>query len=163
VDVATWIESTGLSTWMRESSSLWAYPGMISFHAAGLSVMVGLSVMIDLRLLGFARAVPLAGLKSLFPAIWTGFWVNAISGTLLTISDPVKMFHNPIFYAKIIVIAGAVANVLFIQRRVFRDPAIERGVIPNGAARLAIISLALWTAATVSGRLTAYLGNAMPL
>jgi hypothetical protein len=159
VELLTWLESTGLSTWVRESESLWAYPGMITFHAVGLAIMVGLSAMIDLRLLGVARGVPLAALESLYPAIWVGFWVNAISGGLLILSDPIKMFTNPIFYAKMVVIALAVANVAYIQRRVFRVPAVERGVIPRGAPTLAITSLVLWTVGTVAGRLTAYLGN----
>ena len=51
-----WVSQTGLSTWIREGNSIWAYPMIITFHSAGLAVMVGLSCVVALRILGFASA-----------------------------------------------------------------------------------------------------------
>jgi hypothetical protein len=159
VQLLEWISQTGLSTWIREGNTIWAYPMIITFHAAGLAVMVGLSVVVALRILGVARDLPLAGMERLYPAIWIGFWVNAISGTGLIVSDPVGMLTNPMFLAKILFVAAAVGNVVLIQRRVIRSPGVISGIVPPGAKRLAFASLLLWAAATTMGRLTAYLGT----
>ena len=47
------IENSGFGTWVRESGSLWSYPTIIFLHSLGLSFVVGMSVALDLRLLGF--------------------------------------------------------------------------------------------------------------
>jgi hypothetical protein len=159
VQLLEWISETGLSTWIRSADTVWAYPMIITFHAAGLAVMVGLSVVVALRILGIARDLPLAGMERLYPAIWLGFWVNAVSGAGLIISDPVGMLTNPLFLTKMLLVAGAIANVVLIQRRVIRSPGVKSGILPSGAKRMAFASLLLWTAATTMGRLTAYLGN----
>ena len=83
MDFLVWLENSALGTWVRESTSVWAYSGLISFHAFGLAFVVGLSWMIALRVLGFAPSLPLAPMEKLFPAIWIAFWVNAVSGIAL--------------------------------------------------------------------------------
>src|SRR5207237_3004201 len=77
------IEASGISTWVRESRSLLAYPMVLTLHTLGLGIIVGTSVVVDLRLLGFGAHIPLKPLKTLFPLMWVGFIVNALSGLLL--------------------------------------------------------------------------------
>jgi hypothetical protein len=150
-----WLEQTGVSTWVRESDSIWAYPGIITLHAAGLAVMVGLSTVISLRILGFVPGVPLAALEKLYPMIWLGFCVNAVSGVLLIVSDPVTMLSKTLFLIKMVLIASAVVNLVLIRRWVFGPQAPRAGIWR--ARALAITSIVLWIAATTAGRLTAYL------
>lgn len=154
-----WVSQTGLSTWIREADTVWAYPMVITFHAAGLAVMVGLSVVVALRILGIASTLPLAAMDRLYPTIWFGFWINAVSGVGLIVSDPVGMLTNPLFLIKIMLVAAAVINVAVIRRRVVRSPSVQSGGLPSGAKGLAVASLVLWAAATTMGRLTAYLGT----
>ena len=153
-----WVSQTGVSTWIREGNSIWAYPMIITFHSAGLAVMVGLSSVVALRILGFASALPLVAMDRLYPAIWSGFWVNAISGLGLIVSDPVGMLTNWMFFVKMLLVAAAVMNVVLIRRRVVRSASVQSGILPPGAKSLALASLMLWVAATTMGRLTAYLG-----
>ena len=153
-----WVESMALATWVRESDSLWAYPGVISFHAVGLSIMVGLSAMVDLRLLGCAPGLPLAGMRSLNRWIWIGFWVNAVSGAALLIASATTMLTNPLFYTKMGLIVLAMTNVMLVNRAAF-PPGISSNVVTSRARTLAITSLVLWAATITTGRLTAYLGN----
>ena len=154
-----WVSQTGVSTWIREGNSIWAYPMIITFHSAGLAVMVGLSSVVALRILGFASALPLAAMDRLYPAIWSGFWVNAVSGLGLIVSDPVGMLTNWMFLVKMLLVAAAVMNVVLIRRRVVRSASVRSGILPTGAKSLAVASLMLWTVATTMGRLTAYLGT----
>ena len=83
----TALEQTGLATWVRESNSLWAYPTVLTLHTVGLGVLVGANWALDFRLLGVAPRVPLAPLRRLFPLMWFGFWINAVTGVLLLMAD----------------------------------------------------------------------------
>jgi hypothetical protein len=154
-----WLESTVLAIWVRESSSLLAYPGVISLHAVGLAMMVGLSAMIDLRLLGFAPGLPLAGMRSLQRWIWIGFWVNAVSGVALLVASATTMLINPLFYIKMGLITLAVTNIILIDRAAFQPPGVTSNVVTRRARMLAITSLVVWAMTITVGRLTAYLGN----
>jgi hypothetical protein len=152
------IENSGFSSWVRESPSVWAYPLVIFLHAVGLSMVVGLSSAIDLALLGFAPGLPLAPLAKLYRLIGAGFWINAISGIVLTIVDATTMVVNTIFWIKMVLIALAIANVLIIKKKVFSDPLLDKRPVAGDVRALAILSLVLWMAAVTAGRLTAYLG-----
>jgi hypothetical protein len=150
------IESSGASTWLRESPSLLAFPLMLSLHAIGMGLAAGINAAIALRILGVARGVPLGEMQPFLRVMWAGFWMNAGSGVALLCAYPTKALTNPDFYLKLTLIALALVTVRSITRRVFRAPnALEAA--PDGIVRrLAIASLACWTGAIVAGRLLAY-------
>jgi hypothetical protein len=151
------IENSPFSEWVRTSSSLWAYPGLLFMHTLGMATVVGMSAMVDLRLLGFARTLPVAPLERYFPIMWTGFWINAISGTMLLAADATTRVTDPVFGVKMVLIALGVVNMVVIRRVVFRDPNVDHAV-PVLGRLLAAASLVLWLGATTAGRLMAYLG-----
>ena len=62
-----WLEATSLSTWIRESTSVWAFPTILSVHTVGMGFVAGLNAAVAFRILGFAPAVPLLELMT-FPA-----------------------------------------------------------------------------------------------
>jgi hypothetical protein len=151
------IENAAFPTWIRESPSIFAYTLALSLHAMGLAVVVGLSSAIALRLLGFAPRIPLAPAIKLFPLMYAGFWVNALSGLALLAANATSMLTNPLFYAKLVFIVGGVLVMRLLRNRVFGDEHLltESSAAPE-ARKLAIASLACWGAAIVAGRLTAY-------
>jgi hypothetical protein len=151
------VEASGVSVWVRESGSIWSYPTIIFLHSVGLAIIVGLSTAIDLRVLGFAPGLPLPPLKRLFPIMWAGFWVNAVSGVFLTIADAPAMLTSGLFLVKMAVIGLALLTMMSLRRVVFLAPAAGFSTSPTAKA-LAATSLLLWTAAITTGRLTAYLG-----
>ena len=77
------LENSSFSVWLRGSPSLFAYPAVLTFHTLGLGVLVGTCMVLDLRILGFASAVPLATFAKSFRVMWLGFWVNALSRAAL--------------------------------------------------------------------------------
>lgn len=157
MEILSSLEATAVAVWVRESISLFAYPFIISVHAIGLGFLVGANAVIDLRLLGFAPSLPLRPMEKFFTVAWIGFAVNAASGVLLLVASATAMLTNPFFIVKLVLIALAVVNLALLQRHVFgKRSGIENGTIPRYAATLAGTSLALWTGALVTGRLTAY-------
>jgi hypothetical protein len=150
------IEQTGFSTWIRESDSIFGFYFILLFHNFGLILLVGSSVIIDLRILGVAPGVPLKSLKPLFSIMLWGFVVGAITGILLLIGYPTKALTNPMFYAKLSVIALAVITMYRMKKRVFDDANLsETDMIATGKT-LAKWSIGLWIASITAGRLLAY-------
>jgi len=157
MDFLARIEQCGFSTWVRESPSVWAYPTILFLHTVGLGFLVGTSMVIDLRILGFSADLPLQPMKRWFPVMWVGFWINAASGLVLTIIDARSMLANPLFYMKIGLIALAMVSGRLIWNQLFRDASDEKIVVSAPVKALASASLFFWIAAITAGRLTAYL------
>jgi len=153
------IEESGLSSWIRDSPSVFAYWFILSFHAIGMALLVGASVIIDLRILGVARDLPLSPLKGLYGIIWTGFWIQVVSGALLLIAYPTKALTNPDFYIKLTLIGLAVAVMHTIKKRVFGDSSLTEAAMMMKGKALATWSLMFWVGAVTAGRLLAYTYN----
>ena len=150
------IEESGLSTWLRESESPFAFYFVLLLHTFGLALLVGANAVIDLRLLGIERDIPLAPLKSLFGIMWLGFAINAASGMLLLIAYPTKALTNPVFYTKLALIGFAVWVMAKLKSRVFNDSTLNEAAKIGQGRTLAKWSLVLWIGVITAGRLLAY-------
>jgi len=156
VKLLSTIEYSAFCTWVRESNSLWAYPGIAFMHTVGTAMLVGMSAIVNLRVLGFARRLPLAPLARYFPIIWAGFWASAISGAILFAADATSKLVSPLFGVKMLAIVFGVLSMMAIRRTIVRDPSVT----PPLAGRekwLAAASLLLWFGAIAAGRLMAYI------
>jgi hypothetical protein len=158
MEFLAWLEATSLGTWVRESSSLWAYPAILFLHTVGLGFLVGTNVVIDLRLLGYASRLPIAPMERFYRIMWLGFGINAASGVALLIADATTKLTNPVFYIKMAFITLAVLNMVVVRRRVFGDPALDAQPVPPSGRLLAAASIVFWTGAITAGRLMAYFG-----
>jgi hypothetical protein len=158
VELFQWLEQTSLSVWVREASTVWAYATVLLLHTIGMALCVGVAAGIDLRILGFAPGLRLAPMERFFPVLWTGFSINAITGTILVMQDASTKLVNPDFYVKMACIALAIITLRMLRKRVFGDPAIDTGPLPANVKVLAAVSLALWLGAITTGRLLAYVG-----
>jgi len=167
-----WLEATPLSVWVRESTSVMAFPAILSVHAIGMGLAAGINSALALRLLGVARGVPVRELQRFVPLMWFGFWMNAASGVLLLVGYPTKALTNPVFYLKLSFIALALWTYRITSRRVFgsepEDAPLDTDVPGSGAMvgviakqtvkvkTLAVVTLASWAGAVTAGRLLAY-------
>jgi hypothetical protein len=148
----TWLEMTSLATWVREGESLWAFPTVLTMHTFGLGMLVGAAAVVNLRLLGIGWRAPLAAFRSLFRVMWIGFWLNAITGTMLFMAQASNRGTSWFFMAKMAFVAIGVYSTIMIERRVFDAP--PDTAVP--ARSLAMASFFAWTAAITAGRLLAY-------
>ena len=151
------LEESGFATWVRESNSLFAYPGVLFFHTLGMAFVAGISGLIDLRILGFADEMPLGDMRKFLPYMWAGFAVNAATGLVLFALDATTKSISPVFYTKLAFIGVALA-ICLIQRKIFRDPHVQKRPIDANTRILAIVSIICWMGAITAGRLLAYLG-----
>ena len=149
------LEQSAFSTWLLGSNSIWAYPTVLTLHTLGMMVLAGAAAMIDLRLLGFGRGIPLRSMGTLFTGIWGGLILNAITGTMLFVADATKRGTSVIFLVKMLLIVVGVITILMIKRDIYRGNA-EPVTVSGTAKLLAICSLLAWAAAISAGRLLAY-------
>jgi hypothetical protein len=157
MDFAQMLQQTALARWIGESGSLWGYPTILFLHTFGLTALAGLSAAISLRILGLAPALPLAPMVRFFPLMWAAFAIAAASGTGLLIADATTRLAQTVFWVKLLFVLLAMVNLQMIRTRVFRDPLLDQRPITGHARTLAATSLAFWIAATIAGRLIAYI------
>ena len=149
------LENSGFGVWLRESPSIWAYPAILTLHTLGLAVLVGGNAVVDLRLLGYGRGIALSSLDTLFPVMWAGFWVNAISGVALFVGGATTKGTTQVFVWKLVIIAAGVLVLVAIRRTVY-GRGVDAPVESPISRVLAATSLALWFLAIVTGRYMAY-------
>jgi len=151
------LENTSLALWV--GGSLWAYPILLSVHIIGLAIVVGIFSMRDLRLLGMFPGLQPAAFLPLSKLAWIGFIINAISGILLFTSQAVTFVSSIPFLLKIGFIVAGMAVAGVIQSRLRGELAAANGdvVISRSTRHIALVSLFLWMAAIVAGRLIAYI------
>jgi len=154
--VLNWLETTSIAVWLAESPSVWAMPTVLTLHTTGMAVLVGASWVLDLRLLGINRNVPLSAYRWVFRAVAIGLIVNLITGVLLFMKNATTWGTALPFLAKMAFVVASAATILPIRTYV-----LNSGAGPNeisGRARmLAVASIVAWTAAVTAGRLLAYL------
>jgi general stress protein CsbA len=144
------LENLALSQWVL--GSIWGYPVFLTFHSLGLGLLVGLLVVIDLRVLGMAKPLPLSELRRL----WIGFAFNAVSGVVLFMADARKDYYSNSFRWKILSIVIGLLIAVYLNKKVLREDTADT---PPLAKALAVASLLSWTGAVVAGRLIAYLSS----
>jgi hypothetical protein len=153
------IEQTGLATWIHESGSLYGYPLILFLHTLGLSTLVGLNAVIDLRLLGFGPSIPLRSFERTFKLMWAGFALNAATGSLLFIAAASKNAANPAFYVKLVFVVAGLVTLTMIQTKIFRDSRLDQQPVQLAGKVLGAASLACWFIVLGSGRMIAYVAE----
>lgn len=151
------IQDTSLADWVRVSE--WGYPIILTLHSLGLALVVGVLVIIDLRIIGIPRSLPLVPMRPLMRLVWLGFTVNLLTGLTLFTADAVKFYHSPTFRFKLLAVLSGVTLAAILNSLVFKAaPDIDSGTarIPPALKGMAILSVLVWLAAISLGRYVAY-------
>lgn len=153
--IAVWFDAIGFGHWAR--SARLVYPVVNIVHLLGLVMLVGGIGVVDLRLAGFGRAIPLQPLvRALTPVAVAGLCALAASGPILFAADGVALAASSMFHLKLVLIALALTNAL-VFRWVWGRGAplgdIERRTLTR---LMAGGSLLLWLGVMAAGRMIAY-------
>ena len=153
--LAAALEHSPLGAWARGSPV--GYPLANLVHLLGLVMLVGAIGVLDLRLVGFFRALPALALsRALTPLAATGLVLLLPSGFVMFAADAGPLLRSDLFLWKLALIALAVVNLggfhLLWNRHV-----TDWDRRATGAGRaMALASLGLWLSAAALGRLIAY-------
>ena len=154
-----WLEQTEFSDWVL--TSFIGFPLMLSLHAVGMAVSMGLILVMDLRMLGFFNFVSYTFLRRALLLAWTGLGVNFISGTILFVPRGVEYVGDPAFLTKMVLIVLGLGNTGWLHGQVVSESSVWSSEVaaPVPVRLVAVASMLLWFGAITSGRLIAYVGR----
>jgi hypothetical protein len=132
---------------------------MLTIHAIGLSLIVGIVFAMNLRMLGFYTTIPLTSLYDFLRVAWIGIVLNVITGLSIFMTQANSYVHSVPFGLKIAFIVLGIANLVYTQKTLQREAAgwQAAGAVPGKGILLAASSLLFWILAVVTGRLIAYI------
>ena len=153
-----WLGNTELAF---QIGATWWFPLLESVHVLAFSLLVGVMLLVDLRLMGSriltGRAHLVVG--QLTPWAWSAFAVAAITGSGMFIVRPDAYVANPAFQFKFGLLLLAGVNVWYFHSRIpwQIDEVGHRGA-HHGPSRFAgIASLTIWFGVLLAGRWTGHL------
>jgi hypothetical protein len=151
-----WIAATRLG--QAISTSTWAFAVIESVHLLALAVIGGAVLIVDLRLLGFG--LPAQPLERVARDAWpwfAGSWVVMIlTGTLLFVSEPLKLYYSTPFFWKITCLLAGTLFAISVRRQVTLR---GDGRTPPAVMKLVgLISLLLWFGVGAGGRWIGFSG-----
>ncbi len=143
------LQASALGQWAAGD----AYPYANALHLLGLVMLVGGIGLVDLRVIGAFRALPLPDLsRYVTPVALAGLALMAVTGFTMFAADAEALIGSTTFRWKLAAIAMALANALLFRWR-FGDKLDAR---PAAARVSAALSLLLWLFVAWQGRMIAY-------
>jgi uncharacterized protein DUF6644 len=152
-EILHWIKDTSLGATVRHST--WLFAAGETLHFIGLSFLVGALLVVDLRLLGFIRRVPIRAALAFLPFAVAGFLINLATGIVFFAADPFMYWPNPAFRLKMLFILLAGLNALVFTVMEHRHALSlgddeSTGLVTKVTAG---VSLSLWLGVILLGRL----------
>jgi hypothetical protein len=138
----------------------WVWPTCETLHFIGLTLLLGVVLLVDLRVMGVLKGVSFASLHRLLPWAAFGFGLNVITGMFFFVGIPGQYVHNVSFYWKIGLVMLAGLNALYFT--LFDEPwSLGPGEDAPLSARIAAVSaMVLWVGVLYFGSMLPFLGNA---
>ncbi len=148
-----WLRDSPLGVVMRETPDAFSTCEMA--HFIGLSLLMGVMIVVDLRILGVFRQTSYSSALKLLPLAVLGFVINLVSGVCFIATNPFLYFTNPAFYVKLVLIALGGLNALWFT---FAEHKQIAGLPPEATAPalariMAAASLVMWLVVLLAGRL----------
>jgi hypothetical protein len=157
MEFLVWLEGTAIANAIR--TTVWLYPAIETSHYIGLAFLVGGIMLIDLRLLGVAKSLPISSMIGLLPWVWAGFIINVTTGSLLFIYGATSFGTSGAFRLKMAFMVLAGINALIFTLAASRSGSqwIQSGNVPAFVKAVATASLVLWLCVVTTGRWMAYI------
>lgn len=148
-----WFHDTALGEFVRGTP--WMFGAFETLHFVGLCLLMGAILIVDLRLLGLFRQMPIGKALAFTHLAAAGLAINAFTGAGFFTSEPDKYWTNPAFRLKMALLVLALANVLWFEFSTRRKLAgLPDGVDTDMRTKLiGALSLALWFTILLLGRM----------
>jgi len=158
--IVVWLKSTAVSQAMSMSPILWPICEML--HFIGLALLIGGAGLMDLRLMGAFRSVPVSAIMQVRKWAALGVAINVVTGVLFFVGAPNQYINNPAWYGKLIFLLVATINVVvFETRQGKRMLAVAAGEDTPVSFKIAgAVSMGSWFLVLYFGRMLPFLGNA---
>jgi len=139
----------------------WLFPTCEGLHFVGMSLLLGTIGVIDLRVLGFFKGLPIGPLHRMLPLAFFGFALNVATGVGFVCSDPDSYWIVGAFRLKMVLIMLAGLNALWFWLVVLKH--VDEWGPDADASRLAkvisAISLLFWVGVVTVDSLIEFSGT----
>lgn len=155
-----WLKGTSISEVMRTSQFIW--PICETLHFIGLALLIGGAGLIDLRLMGVLKSVPVSAVMQMRKWAAIGIVINVVTGVLFFVGAPDQYIGNPAWYGKLLFLCVAMINIAIFEttqgERMLKLPAGEK--TPATFKLAGAVSMGSWLLVLYFGRMLPFLGNA---
>jgi uncharacterized protein DUF6644 len=144
----SWVDGTSMSLYIKGTT--WVFPLVETIHILALAALLGSLFLIDLRLLGIAirRWSPAQILEQVHSLVNVSVVIILITGVILFIAEPRKLFDSAAFGPKMILLSLAI----IFQYTLYPRVRSMQAHIPIWGRLMALVSLGLWFGVAVCGR-----------
>lgn len=156
-----WLATFELHQLMNAHDWLWPLCEIIHFIA--MALLIGSIGVLDLRILGVAKGLPISRLEALVPVGVGAFIANAVTGFLFVAGNPTGgpngYLLNLAFQIKMILILVAGLNAVAFYVTGISKSMARLGPIDEAARNakiIAAVSLSAWICVIIFGRLIMY-------
>ncbi len=155
IALADALEASALGAWARGSAI--GYPAANLVHLLGLVMLVGAIGVVDLRVAGLFRQLPLNAVsRALTPIAIAGLILVLPSGFVMFAADAGPLVNSATFRWKLALIVLALANALAFRALFGRRIGGWTATAPAPARAMAATSIGLWLLIGAFGRMIAY-------
>jgi len=159
LDWLAWLEASALADFVRNSGP-YTYGIVNLFHVFGIALLFGAIALLDLRLLGIWKSVPIELLaKPVVPSAGFGLILALLSGVTLFSVQATEYYFNPFLYLKLGTLLLGIVNVAALHSSASWRVIENAEASSAGRARLALagaVSLTCWIVVITAGRMIAY-------
>ena len=129
----------------------WAYPALEVLHVIGIALLLGNLVLLEFRVFGMARALPVADLSRLgLSLVLAGFLLAAASGSVMFATQPAELLANRAFTIKLVLLFAAGSNAAWFHAR---QSLVKLDALAKGQM---VVSTVIWVGVIICGRWIAY-------
>jgi len=152
------LNAAAIGTFVRETK--WVWPTLQTLHFMGLTLLLGVVFLVDLRILGAMRSLSFATVHRLLPWGVLGFALNVFTGMCYWVAAPYQYTLNTVFYWKVVFMMIAGINAIYLT--LFEEPwALQAGdEAPLRGKLIAASVVALWIGVIFCGIMLPFLGSA---
>ena len=154
----SWLRSEVIADFVTEYP--WVWPAAEALHFLGLSLVLGVLITVNLRILGAMKGLSFAALHRLLPWGMLGFALNLVTGMLFFIAASTQYTENIAFLWKVIFLGLAGAHFLYLT--VFSNTwSLNVGADAAPLDKLvAAGGIGAWVGVIYWGRMLPFIGNA---
>jgi hypothetical protein len=152
------ISAAAIKDFVLQHPFVW--PTCETLHFIGMSLMFGVLMIVNLRLVGWLRGMSFASVHRLLPFGLMGFGINFITGMFFFIAASEQYTQNVAFHYKVIllILAGVNYLVLTVYDEAWALPASAEA--PLSGKLLGASALVLSIGVMYFGRMLPFIGNA---
>ena len=153
-----WLQNSQASAWVRAESP-WLWPLCETLHFIGLALLLGVAGLMDFRLMGFLRSVPLRAIAGFRNWAVAAFGLNLATGLVFFTGSTNQYVVNPYFWAKVSFLLLAGANAIAFETIIRRPSAQDGDDTPMTYKIVGALSLVAWLGVLICGRLLPFVGG----